>query len=166
MDIGDEIMDAKKNELYQNIELFPDKFMSVKNSILYSSGYWYPLERKFPPEYKAVVYDLDSIYRNKQIGALVKVFEYAGISSVKGFHPFWNEGQPTWRDIPDIKIFLYEKDEHAYNFNWIVEEYYYDSGEEWIVYVSHEGTITLCGDKLAPIAEKLIPVDFVYNMVK
>ena len=32
--------------------------------------------------------------------------------------------------------------------------------------LNYEGTITLCGDKLAPIAEKLIPVDFVYNMVK
>ena len=31
--------------------------------------------------------------------------------------------------------------------------------------LNYEGT-TLCGDKLAPIAEKLIPVDFVYNKVK
>ena len=152
----------KNNELQQRLELFPDKFVSVKNSIMYRNGYWYPLETKYPPEYKTAVYDLDSIYRNKQIDRLKEVFETAGIGKVKGFHPFWNEGQPTWRDIPDIKTFLYERDEHGLCFNWISEEYYYDESEEWIVYVSHEATITFCGESLAVIADEIIPKEFKY----
>ncbi len=67
------------------------------------------------------------------------------------------EGQSTWLDIPDIATFLYEKDESGYTFDWINEEYYFDDSYEWIVYVSHENTITFCGDKLALIAEKDIP---------
>ena len=57
---------------------------------------------------------------------------------------------------------VYEEDESGYNFNWINEEYYYDTSEEWIVYVSHEGTITFCGDKLMSIAEQVIPGEYRY----
>lgn len=72
------------------------------------------------------------------------------------------EGQSTWLDIPDIATFLYEKDNYGYTFNWINEEYYYDASEEWIVYVSHEATITFCGEKLAMIAEQVISEEYRY----
>ena len=150
-------------ELYSELELFPDVFQSIKDSLLSGNGYWYPLEIEYLPEFKAVVYDLDRIYKRgrERIELLREVFEIAGIRRIKGFHPYLFEGQSTWLDIPDIKDFLYEQDENGhYNFNWILEEYYYDASEEWIVYVSHEADITFCGDKLASAAEQVIPAEF------
>ncbi len=143
-------------------EHLPDIFTSIKDSFIYGNGYWYPLERKYKPELKPVVYNLDRIYKagGKGIDLLKTVFQTAEINSVRGFHPFKYEGQATWMDIPDIKKFLYEKDGNAYKFSWINEEYYFDVNEDWIVYVSHEGTITFCGERLVLIAEEVIPREY------
>ncbi len=38
-----------------------------------------------------------------------------------------------WKNIPDMKTYLYEKDDAGYNFPWIDEEYYFDKSESWII---------------------------------
>lgn len=146
------------------LEQFPDAFGSVKKAILSGNGYWYPLETRYKPEHKTAVYNLDRLYKNalKGIELLKEVFRKAGIRQVKGFHPYDYERSSTLIDIPDITEFLHEKDESGYIFIWTNEEYYYDASEEWIIYVSHEGTITFCGDKLVPIAEQVIPEEYGY----
>jgi len=151
-------------DIENKLEQFPDAFGSVKKAILYGNGYWYPLETRYKPEHKTAVYNLDRLYKNglKGIELLKEVFRRAGIRQVKGFHPYDYERSSTLIDIPDITEFLYEKDESGYNFNWINEEYYYDASEEWIVYVSHEATITFCGEKLAMIAEQVISEEYRY----
>ncbi|MCR5602621.1 MAG: immunity 53 family protein [Lachnospiraceae bacterium] len=151
-------------DIANRLEQFPDAFRSVKKAILSGNGYWYPFETKYKPEKKTTVYNLDMLYKKdpQGIGSLKEVFSRAGIRQVKGFHPYDYAGQATWIDIPDIIEYLYEEDESGYNFNWINEEYYYDTSEEWIVYVSHEGTITFCGDKLMSIAEQVIPGEYRY----
>ena len=52
---------------------------------------------------------------------------------------------------------LYEQDDNGYVFPWMQEMYYYDKSEEWIIYVSHEGTITFAGEKLMQISKRIIP---------
>ena len=117
--------------LTKELEKFPDAFKSIKDAILLGNGYWYPFAREYEPEQKTAVYNLDKIYKNggEGIGLLKEVFSRAGINYVKAFHPYCYEGQSTWLEVPDIKDFLYEKDESVYNFNWINEEYYSHSPE-------------------------------------
>ena len=43
---------------------------------------------------------------------------------------------------------LYEKDGIGYNFPWYVETFYYDPSRRWMIYVSHEGTITFTGNEI------------------
>ena len=56
-----------------------------------------------------------------------------------------------------MKTYLYEKDDAGYIFPWIDEEYYFDRSESWIIYVSHEGTITFAGEQMPGISETIIP---------
>ena len=46
---------------------------------------------------------------------------------------------------------LYSSDDAGYDFPWYVETYYYDSSEKWMIYVSHEGTITFAGEEIVAI---------------
>lgn len=55
----------------------------------------------------------------------------------------------------NIHDLLYERDEDGYNFPWCVETFYFDHTEEWMVYVSHEGTISFTGRKLVQISKKI-----------
>ena len=80
-----------------------------------------------------------------------------------GYHPYWFKGQQTWTYVKDMTKLLYERDDDGYIFPWLLEMYYYDKSEEWIVYVSHEGTITFAGEKLAQISKRVIPDCYIYS---
>lgn len=56
----------------------------------------------------------------------------------------------------DIRRLLYEKDEDGYTFPWYVETYYFDDTEKWMIYVSHEGTISFTGSKIVKIADEVL----------
>lgn len=62
-----------------------------------------------------------------------------------------------------MKSYLYEKDDTGYCFPWTDEMYYFDNSESWIIYVSHEGTITFAGEQLSEIAESIIPDIYKYS---
>lgn len=80
-----------------------------------------------------------------------------------GYHPYWFKGQQTWTYVKDMTKLLYERDDDGYVFPWLLEMYYYDKSEEWIIYVSHEGTITFAGEKLAQISKGVIPDCYIYS---
>ena len=56
----------------------------------------------------------------------------------------------------DLKKLIYEKDGEAYNFPWMEEAFYFDNIKNWLMYVSHEGTITFAGEKLAKRQKNLL----------
>ena len=56
----------------------------------------------------------------------------------------------------NLKALLYEADEDGYNFPWYVESYYYDGSKQWMIYTSHEFTITFAGEKLVCAAKEII----------
>ena len=56
----------------------------------------------------------------------------------------------------DLKALLYEADADGYNFPWYVESYYYDSSKRWMIYTSHDFTITFAGEKLVRTAKEII----------
>ena len=53
---------------------------------------------------------------------------------------------------------LYEKDGIGYNFPWYVETFYYDPSRRWMIYVSHEGTITFTGNEITQAANNFISI--------
>lgn len=66
--------------------------------------------------------------------------------------------------LPEIEIIklLYEKDTDGYNFPWNAETYYFDDSKGWMIYVSHEGTITFAGDRLKKAAIENIDSQYIY----
>lgn len=145
-------------ELSVDLAKLPSCFSEIKVAILSGNGYWYPLSDR-EPEMKAVAYSIDRLYRDNRIDLLERIIDQAGITEVTAFHPFCYEHSrdSKWRKIPDMKSYLYEKDDAGYNFPWIDEVYYYDKSESWIIYVSHEGTIAFAGENLSGIADTIIP---------
>ncbi len=82
---------------------------------------------------------------------MCKVADKCGIVNVNTFqmdHLEYFEGD-------DIRTLIYEKDEDGYAFPWYVETFYFDDTEEWMIYVSHEGTISFTGSKIVEIADEV-----------
>lgn len=52
---------------------------------------------------------------------------------------------------------LYERDEDGYVFQWYAETFIFDRFEEWLIYLSHEHTITFTGEKIVTAAKRIIP---------
>jgi len=151
--------ETQKNEICEFIDGMPILPNVIRDAVICGNGYWYPIGENVP-EVKTVAYYLDQIYKENLVDLIKDVFEKVGIGSAFGYHPYWFEKQKRWIDIPDLKIFLYEKDEEGWKFPWICEEYYFDKSRSWIIYVSHEGTITFAGDTLAKTADEVIPTRF------
>ena len=151
------------SELKGGLDKLPPCFLEVKNELLLGCGYWYPPSGK-APSMVASVYSLDKIYEGQKIELLKTVLEEAEIRDVTGYHPYRFKGQQTWTHVKDMTKLLYERDDDGYVFPWMLEMYYYDKSEEWIVYVSHEGTITFAGEKLAQISKKVIPDCYIYSI--
>ena len=112
--------------------------------------YWFPLI-KLKKSIPVIAYNLDELYKNDKISLLEKVLKSCEISNVNTFqmdHREYFEGE-------NIFELLYEKDEDGYTFPWSFETFYFDSSKTWLIYVSHEGTISFTGKKIAETAEKI-----------
>ena len=57
---------------------------------------------------------------------------------------------------------LYAGDGAGYDFPWFVETYYYDNSKKWMIYVSHEGTITFAGEEIVLLAKKILSGEYLY----
>lgn len=122
-----------------------------------SDLYWVPMTR-LKKEIPVVAYNLDAIYKNNDIALLEEVFKLCGISDVNTFQM----DQLEYFERDNIFELLYEKDKDGYNFPWYVETFYFDSAGEWMVYVSHEGTITFTGKKIVEVALENIDNTYQY----
>ena len=151
-------------ELNTELAKLPSCFAEIKEAILSGTGYWYPLSNE-DSAMNPKAYSLDRLYRDGKINLLDSIIESAGIDEVTGFHPYWHEhsAKSKWRNIPDMKSYFHEKDDTGYSFPWIDEMYYFDKGESWIIYVSHEGTITFAGEQLSEIVGNIIPDKYKYS---
>ncbi|MBQ8495865.1 MAG: hypothetical protein IJ489_00210 [Clostridia bacterium] len=67
-----------------------------------------------------------------------------------------NQDFNTEPKIVSLKTLLYEADADGYNFPWYVESYYYDDSKQWMIYTSHEFTITFAGEKMVRVANEII----------
>ena len=115
------------------------------------SLYWVPLVR-LKMHISVVSYNLHEIYKNNDIALVENVFKICDISGVNAFQMGYRE----YFEYDNIFELLYEKDDYGYTFPWCVENFYFDSSEKWLVYVSHEGTISFTGKEITKAAKKCI----------
>ena len=119
------------------------------NDIREVNTYWYPLV-KIKSDVPAVAYNVEKIYADEKIELLEAILKACGIKQVTVVqmdHGLVYESE-------DMYKLLYEKDEDGYIFPWVNETYYFDETKQWMIYVSHEGTITFTGSDIVLRAQQ------------
>lgn len=124
--------------------------------------YWYPLWKLKKP-IPTAAYDLVAIYRDGAIAQLSAVLSDCGIVRADAF-----QLQITKNGLRLHTVTLPEKLEQqdaqgGYDFPWEVETFYYDSTKSWLLYVSHEGTITFAGEKFTEAAQRQLAEKYRYH---
>ena len=125
----------------------------LSDSPYYSIDYWHPLQ-SIKPDVTVVVFDLWKIYDdNNAIKQLEKVLSNLSIDIVTAIQ---NQDFNTEPKTVSLKALLYEADKDGYNFPWYGESYYYDNTKQWMIYTSHEFTITFAGEEIVRVANDII----------
>ncbi len=122
----------------------------IKSNSAYPGLYGVPLT-KLKNKIPVIAYDVDAIYKGNDIDLLCRVIDKCSIVNVNTFQMDHLE----YFEDDDIHTLLYEKDEDGYEFPCYVETFYFDDTEKWLIYVSHEGTISFTGSKIVEIADKV-----------
>ena len=123
--------------------------------------YWYPLA-DVKDNIPVVAYNLDAIYSRGDVAQLEKVLTECSIHNVISVQ---NQDSKIKPEKIDLLARLYESDSDGYNFPWYVENYYYDITKAWLIYVSHEGTVTFAGEQITEIAKKTIDSKYKLNQI-
>lgn len=124
-----------------------------------NGAYWYPLCILKRP-ISVVAYDLDKLYKDQAIRQLENVLHSCSIKTAYSLQLRSEHSEPVEKDMIAL---LYEKDRYGYNFPWYAEAYYFDHTRKWMLYVSHEGTITFTGREIVRAARELIPEQYLYK---
>ncbi len=123
--------------------------------------YWYPLASLRKP-LPVVAYDLDAIYRTDSVARLVACLQKAAIDTCDLFQA--QSGGIHEHGVPLRDRLLATDKNGTPDFPWTVEAYYYDGDtSDWLIYVSHEGTITFTGRRLVALATETIDPHFLYR---
>lgn len=122
----------------------------IKNNSADPDLYWVPLT-ELKNEIPVIAYDVLAIYKGNDMDLLCRVIDKCGIVNVNTFQMDHLE----YFEDDDIHTLIYEKDEDGYEFPRYVETFYFDDIEKWLIYVSHEGTISFTGSKIVEIADKV-----------
>ena len=123
-----------------------------------NATYWYPL-CVLKIDVPVVAYDLRKIYKENSIEQLESTLKSYNIRMVQAFQMQNNNREIR---VENMISLLYKKDNDGYIFPWEIETYYFDDSKEWMIYVSHEWTITFTGDQLVREAKKNIQAQFLY----
>lgn len=124
----------------------------LNDSPYYSIDYWYPLQ-SIKDDIPVVAFDLEEIYEDDKINQIETVLSRLSIDSATAIQ---NQDFNTETKTVSLKALLYESDADGYNFPWYVESYYYDDSKQWMIYTSHEFTITFAGEKMVRMANEII----------
>ena len=68
-------------------------------------------------------------------------------------------------DSENIIQLLYEQDEDGYVFQQYSETFLFDQSETWLIYLSHERTISFTGKEIVTMAKKTIPSCYIKKEV-
>lgn len=123
----------------------------IKSNNGHTGLYWYPLV----PVSKALsvaAYDIVRIYQDGQITILENIVKMCGIEDVLLFQMDFRE----YFENENVIRLLYEQDEDGYVFPWYAETFLFDRSKVWLIYLSHENTITFTGEKIAAAAKQML----------
>ncbi len=112
-------------------------------------SYWYPL-KKVNDKIPVIDFDSEELCDEGILKGLLQIFTSHGIHEMFVL-PEFEEGYST-DDL--ARIFLVE-DEDGYGFPYASEEFYCDDSLEWVIYCSHESTVTFGGQWLVEEVRKL-----------
>ena len=149
-EFGGDLMDKDNNRIRNLLN-----FLNTTRD----NAYWYPLTR-LKIDIPIVSYNVDKIYKDEQIVVIRHLLENCKIDSVIMIQ--MDHGLVVENE--NMIELLYASDDAGYDFPWYVETYYYDSSEKWMIYVSHEGTITFAGEEIVAFAKKILPSEYLYGM--
>ncbi len=125
----------------------------IKSNSDHNSLYWYPLvhvEKSIP----VATYDIIGIYQNNNIYFIENIIKWCHIEKVSLFQMDYRE----YFENESITQLLYERDKDGYIFQWYAETFIFDKSKEWLIYLSHENTISFTGEKIVTIAKQMIPL--------
>lgn len=130
----------------------------LKENTVMHTTYWYPLV-EIKSGIPAAAYYITDIYKDNQINLIERVLYKCGIRTVNAIQPEFYE----YHENEDIYDMLYEKDEYGYCFPYLCEMFIWDFSEEWLIYISHEQTISFTGKKISEMAENIIPEKYLID---
>lgn len=102
-------------------------------------GYWYPL-REIRAEIEVVAFEADVLEKEGILRCIRDIFAGHGITRVCVI--------PEFENVYYSDSFLEDimrKDEDGYEFPYFSEEYTFDESHEWLIYKSHNSTVTFAG---------------------
>ncbi len=159
-DLEDIIRFINTNRSSEDAKTFHKIIDFVHSTTRSDTWYWYPLH-SLTKSVPAVVFNLDKLYDNNRIDLIKNTLISCGINDVISFQMQINE-QGLMLNSKNMLSLLYESDEDGYNFPWYVETFYFDNSRMWLIYVSHEGTITFAGEDLSKTTREIIPASYLY----
>lgn len=134
-------------------------FKSFLEQYTDNADYWYPL-CVLKKDVSVAAYDLRSIYNDNVINQLEATLKSYNIRMAQAFQM---QNDNTEMQEEDLISLLYKKDRDGYTFPWEVETYYFDNSKKWMIYVSHEWTITFTGDQITRAAKANIQEKYRYG---
>lgn len=130
----------------------------LRENTVMNTTYWYPLV-DIKSGIPAVAYYITDIYKDNQINLIERVLYKCGIRTVNTIQPEFYE----YHENEDIYDMLYQKDEYGYDFPYLCEMFIWDFSKEWLIYISHEQTISFTGEKISETARNIIPEKYLID---
>ena len=164
----------KENEtVWENLSQFVED--SVSGAAI-PGAYWFPLER-LAVDIPVAAYDtsrifserpdlLDAVMRECGIQTVTQVDLDAGPAGVfQGRNIFELLHKQYEYEVFDLRFWRSRRRETAYDFPNAREAYYFDESRSWLLYVSHEDSLTFAGEEFAAAARRIIPDKYLCEIV-
>jgi len=127
---------------------------ALKNTLINRKipTYWYPLF-KVKSYVPVLAFNSDFFNDDNRIQILSSIFPNHGINEAFQFREFTNG-----KIIYDfVNSYVLQEDEYGFDLPYISECYLFDKNKDWLIYTSHEHTITLAGHWLINEIKTNIP---------
>lgn len=112
--------------------------------------YWYPLF-KIHSDIPVLAFESDYFNDRKRLNLLKQILKKRNVYKVCVVHEF---ELVYWED--SFEDILLEEDEDGFVFPYYAEQYIFDETKSWMIYTSHEFTITFAGKWLVGEIASLI----------
>ena len=163
-----------KERIWENLEQFIED--SVSNAAI-PGAYWYPLEN-LALDIPVAAYDMErlleehrdlveAVMRECGIEIVTKVeLEVGpeGVSERQNIFALLNKQHEF--EIRDFRFWRPRRKEVKYIFPENVEVYFFDDSKSWLLYASHEDSLTFAGTEFAAAARRIIPDQYLCWLVR